>query len=156
MSIDIDEFGVNCLQLILNQKRELAEKVAAAFDQARQSIRDFLGAVTEDMPGLTDFPVQQTVEPSVSGFAFPLNLDFTQASKQLETFLAGAREQLHLSADSSGIVPAASRPLNRVQSLFAGTEQKLKVQTEADDSPGDALAGGGLTPNRVKMVSCMQ
>ena len=148
-AVDIDESGVNRLQLILDQNRELAEKVAAAFDKARQSMTDFLNAVTEDMPGLPDFPIQPTVEPSVGGFAFPLNLDFTQASRQLETFLAGARKQLRLSADGSGIVSAASRALNQVQSLFDGTELKLKVRTETDDSPGDAMAGGLLSGLRL-------
>ena len=148
-AVDIDESGVNRLQLILDQNRELAEKVAAAFDKARQSMTDFLNAVTEDMPGLPDFSLQQPVDPSVSGFAFPLNLDFTQASKQLETFLAGARKQLRLSADGSGIVSAASRALSQVQSLFDGTELKLKVRTETDDSPGDAMAGGLLSGLRL-------
>ena len=148
-AVDIDESGVNCLQLILDQNRELAEKVAASFDKARQSMTDFLGTVTEDMPGLPDFPLQPTVEPSVGGFAFPLNLDFAQASKQLETFLAGARKQLRLSADGSGIVSAASRALSQVQSLFDGTELKLKVQTETDDSPGDAMASGLLSGLRL-------
>ncbi len=148
-AVDIDESGVNRLQLILDQNRELAEKVAAAFDQARQSMTDFLGAVTEDMPGLPDFPLQPTVEPSVGGFVFPLNLDFTQASKQLETFLAGARKQLRLSADGSGIVSAASRALSQVQSLFDGTELKLKVSSETDDSPEDAMASGLLSGLRL-------
>ena len=148
-AVDIDESGVNRLQLILDQNRELAEKVSAAFDQARQSMTDFLGTVTEDMPGLPEFPLQKTVEPSVGGFAFPLNLDFTQASRQLETFLAGARKQLRLSADGSGIVSAASRALNQVQSLFDGTELKLKVRTETDDSPGDAMAEGLLSGLRL-------
>ena len=148
-AVDIDESGVNRLQLILDQNRELAEKVAAAFDKARQSMTDFLNAVTEDMPGLPDFPLLPTVEPSVGGFAFPLNLDFTQASRQLETFLAGARKQFRLSADGSGIVSAASRALSQVQSLFDGTELKLKVRTETDDSPGDAIAGGLLSGLRL-------
>ena len=148
-AVDIDESGVNRLQLILDQNRELAEKVAAAFDKARQSMTDFLGAVTEDMPGLPDLPLLPTVEPSVGGFAFPLNLDFTQASRQLETFLAGARKQLRLSADGSGIVSAASRALSQVQSLFDGTELKLKVSPETDDSPGDAMAEGLLSGLRL-------
>ena len=148
-AVDIDESGVNRLQLILDQNRELAEKISAAFDKARQSMTDFLNAVTEDMPGLPDFPLLPTVEPSVGGFAFPLNLDFTQASRQLETFLAGARKQLRLSADGSGIVSAASRALSQVQSLFDGTELKLKVRTETDDSPGDAMAGGLLSGLRL-------
>ena len=37
-AVDIDEGGVNRLQRILESNRELAEKLAAAFDAARASM----------------------------------------------------------------------------------------------------------------------
>lgn len=47
-AVDIDESGANRLQLILEKNRELAEKVSAAFDQAKASMDKFLAGVSED------------------------------------------------------------------------------------------------------------
>ena len=41
-AVDIDEGGVNRLQTLLQQNRELAEQLAAAFDAARSSMEDFI------------------------------------------------------------------------------------------------------------------
>ena len=55
-AVDIDESGVNRLQLILDQNREMAEKVSAAFDQARASMDHYLEGISQDdLSGLLSF-----------------------------------------------------------------------------------------------------
>ena len=41
-AVDIDESGVTRLQTILQQNRDLADQLAAAFDNARSSMMSFI------------------------------------------------------------------------------------------------------------------
>ena len=126
-AVEIDEGGVNRLERILENNRELAQKLADAFDEARNAMEGFIRPVT-DAEGLLLFP-----RPEAAGGmpgAFPVGLDFAEAGKQLETFIAGAKKQLRLSADGSGIVSAVSTAISRARSMLAGAGLTLPVRVE--------------------------
>ena len=126
-AVEIDEGGVNRLERILENNRELAQKLADAFDEARNAMEGFIRPVT-DAEGLQLFP-----RPEAAGGmpgAFPVGLDFAEAGKQLETFIAGAKKQLRLSADGSGIVSAVSTAISRARSMLAGAGLTLPVRVE--------------------------
>ena len=151
-AVDIDEAGVNRLQTILTQNRELADQLAAAFNSARASMMDFIQSATEELSALPFFSRPSSVEETLGASGtFSIDLDFTKASKQLETFLATAKKQFKLTADGSGIVSAASAALSQVRSMFASAGLVLKVKTEvekpgtSDDDSGDS-SGLVFTP----------
>ena len=153
-AVDIDEAGVNRLQTILTQNRELANQLAAAFNTARASMMDFIQSATEELSTLPFFSRPSSVEETLGASGtFSVDLDFTKASKQLETFLASAKKQFKLTADGSGIVSAASSALSQVRSMFASAGLTLKVKTEvekpgtSDDDSGDS-SGLVYTPVR--------
>ncbi len=126
-AVEIDEGGVNRLERILENNRELAQKLADAFDEARNAMEGFISPVT-DAEGLLLLP-----RPEAAGGtpgAFPVGLDFAEAGKQLETFIAGAKKQLRLSADGSGIVSAVSTAISRARSMLAGAGLTLPVRVE--------------------------
>ena len=56
-AVDIDESGVNRLQLVLQQNRDLAREVSAAFDQAKSSMDKFLGELSDDYLSKISIPV---------------------------------------------------------------------------------------------------
>ena len=153
-AVDIDEAGVNRLQTILTQNRDLANQLAAAFNTARASMMDFIQSATEELSALPFFSRPSSVEETLGASGtFSIDLDFTKASKQLETFLASAKKQFKLTADGSGIVSAASAALSQVRSMFASAGLVLKVKTEvekpgvSDDDSGDS-SGLVFTPVR--------
>ena len=45
--VEIDESGVARLQVALEQNRELAEELAAAFDHAREAVQSFFRDLSE-------------------------------------------------------------------------------------------------------------
>ena len=55
-AVDIDEGGVNRLEQILENNRELAGKLADAFDEARNAMEGFIRPLAEDMEGILPFP----------------------------------------------------------------------------------------------------
>lgn len=130
-AVDIDEAGVSRLERILENNRELARKLADAFDEARGAMEGLIRPLTEDMEGILPFPRPEAAAetPGTAG-NFPVGLDFAEAGKQLETFLAGAKKQLRLSADGSGIVSAVSAAISRARSMLAGAGLTLPVQVE--------------------------
>lgn len=140
-AVDIDEGGVSRLERILTRNRELAEQLASAFDTARSSMEDFIRSATEDLAELPFFA--QTTAPGgnpVPG-TFAIDLNFDNAVKQLETFLAGAKKQLRLTADGSGIVSAVSSAISRARSMLAGAGLKLTVKT-VTESPDFSQSAG--------------
>ena len=71
---------------------------------------DFIQSATEDLASLPFFSPGSSVEEAFGTTGtFSIDLDFTRATKQLETFMAAAKKQMRLSADASGIV---STPVN--------------------------------------------
>ena len=149
-AVDIDEGGVNRLQRILESNRELAEKLAAAFDAARSSMEAFIQSASQDLAELPFFsgslPKDTLTQTGIgngngSSGTYAIDLSFDRAAKQLETFLAGAKKQLRLTADASGIVEAVSSAISRARSMLAGAGLKLTVKTETE-SP-DLAEGAG-------------
>ena len=130
-AVEIDEAGVSRLERILENNRELARKLADAFDEAHGAMEGLIRPLTEDMEGILPFPRPEAAAetPGTAG-NFPVGLDFAEAGKQLETFLAGAKKQLRLSADGSGIVSAVSAAISRARSMLAGAGLTLPVQVE--------------------------
>ena len=130
-AVDIDEGGVNRLERILENNRELAGKLADAFDAARNAMEGFIRPMAEDMEGILPFPRTETaVGTADTGRVFPVGLDFAEAGKQLETFVTGAKKQLRLSADGSGIVSAVSAAISRARFMLAGAGLTLPVRVE--------------------------
>lgn len=163
-AVDIDEAGVSRLQTILQQNRDLADQLAAAFGHARDSMTDFIRAATEELSALPFFSRPASVEEAFGASGtFSVDLDFSRASKQLETFLAAAKKQMKLTADGSGIVSAASAALSQVRSMFssANLTLKVKVETEVETGGSGGLSGGSgssgktgaFTPDPVMMLS---
>ena len=150
-AVDIDESGVNRLQSILSQNRDLAAGLAAAFDSARASMLDFIRAATEDLPSLPFFSTGSSVEDPLGGSGvFAVDLDFSRASRQMESFLASVKKQMKLTADGSGIVSAASSALSQVRSMLNGANLalKIKVEKEGTDS-GNSRSGTGSGSNSI-------
>ena len=130
-AVDIDEGGVNRLERILENNRELAGKLADAFDAARNAMEGFIRPLAEDMEGILPFPRPEAAGGTAdTGRVFPVGLDFAEAGKQLETFVTGAKKQLRLSADGSGIVSAVSAAISRARSMLAGAGLTLPVRVE--------------------------
>ena len=117
-AVQIDEGGVSRLQKLLQDNRDLADKLADAFDNARKSMEDFIREATEGVGGMSftvpSNPLQNNLLTGV-----PVSLDFSEASKQVAAFAEELKKKLRLTADASGIVSAASGALSRVRSLFS-------------------------------------
>ena len=148
-AVDIDEGGVNRLEQILENNRELAGKLADAFDEARNAMEGFIRPLAEDMEGILPFPRPETAGGTAgAGGIFPVGLDFAEAGKQLETFVTGAKKQLRLSADGSGIVSAVSAAISRARSMLAGAGLTLPVRVETYGAgiPAGAAPEGGARP----------
>ena len=157
-AVDIDEAGVNRLQTILTQNRGLTDQLAAAFDNARSSMMSFIQAATEELSSLPFFSPGSSVEESFStSGAFSIDLDFSRAAKQLETFMSGVKKQMKLNADASGIVSAASSALSQVRSMINSADLTLRVKEEVvGDSGGSGGTSGffsGFSASTVKMLS---
>ena len=163
-AVDIDEAGVNRLQTILSQNRDLANDLAAAFVAARTSMLDFIHSATEELSALPFFSRPASVEEAFGASGtFSIDLDFSRASKQLETFLTAAKKQMKLTADGSGIISAASVALSQVRSMFssANLTLKVKVETEGETDRSDGFSGssvsfgksGAFSPAPVMMLS---
>ncbi len=156
-AVDIDEAGVNRLQTILTQNRDLANQLAAAFNTARASMMDFIQSATEELSTLPFFSKPSSVEETLGASGtFSVDLDFTKASKQLEAFLVSAKKQFKLTADGSGIVSAASSALSQVRSMFASAGLTLKVKTEVEKpgaSDDDSGSSAGLVFTPVKAAT---
>ena len=83
-AVDIDEGGVNRLEQILENNRELAGKLADAFDEARNAMEGFIRPLAEDMEGILPFPRTEAAGGTAgAGGSFPVGLDFAEAGKQL-------------------------------------------------------------------------
>ena len=148
-AVDIDEGGVNRLEQILENNRELAGKLADAFDEARAAMEGFIRPLAEDMEGILPFPRPEAAGRTAdTGRVFPVGLDFAEAGKQLETFVTGAKKQLRLSADGSGIVSAVSAAISRARSMLAGAGLTLpvRVETYGTGIPAGAAPEGGARP----------
>ena len=140
--VEIDESGVARLQAALEENRTLAEKLAAAFDRARESVRAFFRDLNEiSLPGLNSGKASVTEEPA--GMNIPISLDFTKANKELAAFLKEATKAFKLSADGSAVVSAGRNALSSLQSMFASTVLPLKVQIETSGGTGNAAGAVG-------------
>ena len=140
--VEIDESGVERLQIALAKNRELAEELAAAFDRARESVRAFFRDLNEiSLPGLNSGKASVTEEPA--GMNIPISLDFTKANKELAAFLKEATKAFKLTADGSAVVSAGRNALSSLQSMFASTVLPLKVQIETSGGTGNAAGAVG-------------
>ena len=140
--VEIDESGVERLQIALAKNRELAEELAAAFDRARESVRAFFRDLNEiSLPGLNSGKASVTEESA--GMNIPISLDFTKANKELAAFLKEATKAFKLTADGSAVVSAGRNALSSLQSMFASTVLPLKVQIETSGGTGNAAGAVG-------------
>ena len=143
--VDIDESGVNDLQRILIENRDLAASLSAAFQAASASIDDFIAKATESLPSLP-FLKNGLFTPGMTGSddaGFVFSLDFSKATRDLTAFMKSAQKQLRLTADASGVIAAANSALSSIQSSFASTKLKLNVDFSLPNSGGDQNTGNG-------------
>ena len=120
-AVEIDDAGVARLQTVLEENRELADRLAAAFGAASEAIRTF----AEDPGLLPDFSGRGIVTEGWTGFGgLSVGLDLTQAFSDYEAFAANA----------SGIVSAARTALSSVKSLFSET---LLIRVKTEKTGGD-------------------
>ena len=148
-AVEIDEGGVTRLQSILEQNRELADSLAAAFNAASAAIHAFAEELGF-LPGLGG--ESGITEEGFSGLSgLTLGLDTEEAKKDLQSFIALAKKPISLSANASGMVSTARSAFNQIKSIFS-TPVALKVNIErGTDDLSDDLGGGGDGPTPAKM-----
>lgn len=155
--VQIDESGLNRLQQALQDNRELAEDLAAAFDHARSEVEAFF----HDLSGITfsgpDVSSSARISEDQPSFTLPLSLDFTKATQELSSFLKIATKSFKLNADASAVVSAGRNALSQLQNLFASTILPLQANvtvTEIRTPTGNTDSGVRNTPaNTVNMLS---
>ena len=137
-AVDIDEAGVSRLQQVLEENRELADSLAAAFNAAAAAIQSF----ADELGVLPGFSAGGTVTEGLSGLSgLALGLDTSAAEADLASLINLAKTPLPLSANASGIVSAARSAYGSVKSLFSQPIPiTAKVETEGGEGAGD---GGG-------------
>ena len=123
--VEIDESGVARLQVALEQNRELAEELAAAFDHAREAVQSFFRDLSEvSMPNMDS---AARVTEQQEGISIPFSLDFTKATQELNAFFKAASKSFRLNADGSGIVSAGQNALSQLQRMFSDAVLPLQV-----------------------------
>ncbi|MBQ6514131.1 MAG: hypothetical protein IJI09_05345 [Clostridia bacterium] len=137
-AVDIDEAGVSRLQQVLEENRELADSLAAAFNAAAAAIQSF----ADELGVLPGFSAGGTVTEGMSGLSgLALGLDTSAAEADLVSLINLVKTPLPLSANASGIVSAARSAYGSVKSLFSQPIPiTAKVETEGGEGAGD---GGG-------------
>ena len=134
--VEIDEAGVTRLQKVLEENRELADRLAAAFDAASASLRAF----AEDLGVLPDFSGRGITTEGLSGFGgLSLGLDLGQARKELDRFTALVKQPLSLKANASGIVSAGQSAWDSLRNLFS-TPLTIRAKAEKEERSGSAPA----------------
>jgi hypothetical protein len=148
---------------------DLAESLAAAFDQARESVLSFFQQLSEENPLLQSFNPAARVTEEAEPAGIPFALDFTRANKELQSFQKEANKELKLSASAGAIVSAGTAALNQLKSLFASTSIPLKVQVSEEttvtpapqataplidtSAPAKAATGGRFTaPKQIEIA----
>ena len=150
-AVDIDESGVNRLQRVLEQNRELASSLSSAFDSARSAMQDFISAASEELLSLPIFSnFSSVMESNFGGYSMllPLDMDFARATKALNDFIRNAPKELKLTADASAVINTATDALNRIRNQFSSTTLSLKAQVNIEAGTdtsgiGGASASGG-------------
>ncbi len=146
-AVEIDEAGVSRLQAVLEENRELADGLAAAFNAAASAIQSF----ADELGILPGFSAGGLVTEGMSGpGGLALGLDTSAAETDLASFIALAKTPLPLSANASGIVSAARSAYGSVKSIFSQPIPITgRVETEGGgDAGGSTLkmsAGGRFT-----------
>ena len=145
--VEIDESGVQRLRDALEQNRDLAEELAAAFDRARESVHAFFSELSEFSLPNWDGSYARVTEQQ-EGISVPFSLDFTKATQELNAFFRAAGKAFRLNADASGIVSAGQNALSQLQTLFASTVLPLNVQETV--TPAETSGSGGSGSSSVR------
>ena len=143
-AVEIDEAGVSRLQAVLEENRELADSLAAAFNAATSAIQSF----ADELGILPGFSAGGTVTEGMAGpGGLALGLDTSAAEADLASFAALAKTPLLLSANASGIVSAARSAYGSVKSIFSQPIPITgRVETEGggdDGGPTLKMSAGG-------------
>ena len=124
---EIDESGVQRLRDALEQNRELAVELAAAFNRARESVQAFFSELSEFSLPNWDGSYARVTEQQ-EGISVPFSLDFTKAAQELNAFFRAASKAFRLNADASGVVSAGQNALAQLQSMFASAILPLQAE----------------------------
>ncbi len=141
-AVEIDESGVSRLQQVLEENRDLAERLSAAFSSATAAIHAF----AEELGLLPGFSPAGITGEGMSGFGgLALGLDTSAAEQDLQRFIALARKPVPLSANFSGVVSAARSAYGSVKSIFSAplTVTARIVREGGEDDPGVVKMSAG-------------
>ena len=148
-AVEIDEQGVSRLQQVLEENRELADRLASAFSSASQAMRQFAADLGEALPSL--FPLAGhgiTTEGLIGTGGLALGLDLTQAQADLKAFTELLKKPVSLSASASSILSTARTAYNSVRSIFASpVPLNIRVETGSGDNGSPSSSGSGSTPS---------
>ncbi|MBR2660571.1 MAG: hypothetical protein IKE15_04135 [Clostridia bacterium] len=139
-AVEIDESGVSRLQQVLEENRELAERLSAAFSSATAAIHTFAEELGI-LPGLSSGGI---TSEGMSGFSgLTLGLDTSAAEQDLQSFIALAKKPVPLSVNASGVVSAARSAYISVKSIFSvPVTITARVISQGGDVGGDS--GGAV------------
>ena len=143
-AVEIDEAGVSRLQSVLEENRDLAEQLSAAFAAATAAIHAFAEELGL-LPGFSS--AGMTAEGASGPGGLALGLDTAAAEQDLQRFIALAKKPVPLSANASGIVSAARSALGSVKSMFSPpltiTARIMKDGGEDDHGGIVKMSAGG-------------
>ena len=147
-AVEIDEQGVSRLQQVLEENRELADRLASAFSAASQAMRQFAADLGETLPSL--FPLAGhgiTTEGLIGTGGLALGLDLTQAQADLKAFTELLKKPVSLSASASSVLSTARTAYNSVRSIFASpVPLNLRVETGGGEDGGLAASASAALP----------
>ena len=154
-AVEIDESGVSRLQAVLEENRQLAEDLAAAFTAVSEAIH----TLSEDLGTLPGFS-GGIAEEGFSGMGgLPMGLDLGEAQKDYSGFTEQMKKPVKLSANASAIVSAGRSAYESVRSIFSNPiVLSVKTQIEddgegTDDSlPGMSTGGRFTRPTDVQVA----
>ncbi len=129
-AVEVDESGAKRLEEVLESNRDLAERLAGAFDAARSALSSLNTSLeTLDLQSA----LQETLQiRAQSPWTVPAELGLTAAESSAESF-AGRLESLRpkLSANASGITSAVSSAIASIRSMMASVSVTVPVRAIA-------------------------
>ena len=118
-AVEIDESGVNRLQAILKDNRELAESLTEAFAGAKAAMEAGFGEMPESLE-------------------IPVSLEMSKATQTLRAFQRSEVTKISLSGDASSVVAAANSALASIKASYAGTTLTISARVNTENAAGAA------------------
>ena len=144
----LSSLGEEDTALVLSLKTEEAEEALTAF------LSEIESAEPETVLALETSGAEEALSGLLSAVSSAealasADLDVSKANAALESFLQKAVKPISLTADTSGLISAASSALSSIQSMFSSADLQLTATVTAQvsgaggDGGGDASGGEG-------------